>query len=183
VVKPNAEGSTVGLTIVSREDDVAAALHLAFEYGAEVLIEQFIPGRELTVAVLGNEVLPIVEIRPQGGHYDYESKYTAGKSEYVCPADLPAPLAAHIADLGLRAARALGAAGVSRADFRLSPEGEPYCLELNTIPGMTPTSLVPMAAKARGISYDELVGRMLDLAQAEWRRRHHRVREGAHEST
>jgi len=182
VVKPNTEGSTVGLTIVSRADDLPEAVQLALEYGNEALVEQYVPGRELTVAVLGDEVLPIVEIRPQGGHYDYESKYVAGKSEYFCPADLPEPVAAKVRDLGLRAVRALGCSGVARADFRLSPANEPYCLEVNTIPGMTPTSLVPMAAKARGMDYDQLVARMLDLALLEWRRRHHHIREGAHES-
>jgi len=133
-------------------------------------------------ALLGDEPLPIVEITPQGGHYDYESKYTAGKSQYACPAELPEPLAARIRELGLRAAQALGCRGVARADFRLSPAGEPYCLEVNTIPGMTPTSLVPIAAGARGLSYDQLVARMLELAAGEWRRRHRRVREGAHET-
>ena len=176
VVKPNAEGSTVGLTVVTRPEDLADAISLAAEYGPDVLIERFIPGRELTVAVLGAEALPIVEIRPRGGHYDYEHKYTAGMSEYFCPADLPEPLAAEIRDLGLRAARVLGCRGVSRADFRLSPANEPYCLEVNTIPGMTPTSLVPMAARARGLSYDQLVQKMLDLAMVEWRRRHRRTR-------
>ncbi len=182
VVKPNSEGSTVGLTIVSRADDLADALNHAFEYGDEAQVEQYIAGRELTVAVLGDEALPIVEIQPQSGHYDYESKYTSGASAYFCPAELPEPLAARIRQLGLDAARALGCCGVARTDFRLSPAGEPYCLEVNTIPGMTPTSLVPIAAKARGISYDQLVARMLDLAAQEWRRRHHRVRESAHEA-
>jgi D-alanine-D-alanine ligase len=176
IVKPNAEGSTVGLTVVTKAEDLPEAITLAAEYGPDVLIERFIPGRELTVAVLGGEALPVVEIQPQGGHYDYEHKYTAGMSEYFCPADLPEPLAARIRDLGLRAARVLGCRGVSRVDFRLSPANEPYCLEVNTIPGMTPTSLVPMAAQARGLSYDQLVGRMLDLAVAEWRRRHRRAR-------
>jgi D-alanine-D-alanine ligase len=176
IVKPNAEGSTVGLTVVTRPQDLSEAITLAGEYGPEVLIERFIPGRELTVAVLGGEALPIVEIKAQSGHYDYEHKYTAGMSEYVCPADLPEPLAAQIRDLGVRAARVLGCRGVSRVDFRLSPANEPYCLEVNTIPGMTPTSLVPMAAKARGLSYDQLVQRMLDLAVVEWRRRHRRTR-------
>src|SRR5262249_53584162 len=134
VVKPNEQGSTVGLTIVTQPEDLDEALRLAFEYGVEALVEQFIPGRELTVAVLGDEALPIVEICPQGGHYDYESKYTAGRSEYFCPADLPEPLARYIQELGLRAAHALGCRGVSRVDFRLSPDDEPYCLEVNTIP-------------------------------------------------
>ena len=176
IVKPNTEGSTVGLTVVTRAEDQPDAITLAAEYGPDVLIERFIPGRELTVAVLGGEALPVVEIKPQGGHYDYEHKYTAGMSEYFCPADLPEPLAERIRDLVLRAARALGCRGVSRVDFRLSPANEPFCLEVNTIPGMTPTSLVPMAARARGLSYDQLVGRMLDLAVEEWRRRHRRTR-------
>ena len=183
VVKPNEQGSTVGLTIVTRLEDLGRALDLAFEYGEEALIEEYIPGREITVAVLGEEALPVVEIRPKGGHYDYESKYTAGMSEYFCPADLPESLAAHIRDLGLRAARALGCRGVSRVDFRLSPANKPYCLEVNTIPGMTPTSLVPMAAKALGLSYDQLVDRMLELARSDWRRRHTTVRRDEHTRT
>src|SRR6185295_9837417 len=152
-------------------DDVAEALQLAFDYGPDALIEQYIPGRELTVAVLGSEPLPIVEIEPGSGHYDYEAKYTAGRSRYFCPADLPEPLAARIRDLGLRASRALGCRGVTRADFRLDPRGEAWCLEVNTIPGMTPTSLVPMAAKAAGLSYEQVVQRMLDLAVEEAQRR------------
>ncbi|MCU0622158.1 MAG: hypothetical protein MUC69_11725, partial [Gemmatimonadales bacterium] len=115
------------------------------------------------------------EIRPKSGHYDYEAKYTKGASEYFCPADLPEPLAARIRELGLRAAAALDCVGVSRVDFRLSPANEPYCLEVNTIPGMTPLSLVPMAAKAAGMSYPQVVQRMLDLAVEEWRRRHGRT--------
>ena len=171
VVKPNAEGSTVGLTIVTAAEQLPDAIREAARFGRDVLIERFIPGRELTVAVLGNEVLPIVEIRPRHGHYDYDSKYTSGASEYFCPADLPAALAARISELGGRAVTALGCRGVARVDFRLSPQNEPYCLEVNTIPGMTPTSLVPMAAKARGLSYDQLVQRILDLALEEHRSR------------
>jgi len=180
VVKPNAEGSTVGLTIVTDAEQLPDAIREAARWDVQVLIEQFIPGRELTVAVVGDEAFPIVEIRPKNGFYDYESKYTKGASEYFCPADLPEPLAARIRELGLAASRALGCRGVTRVDFRLSPQMEAYCLEVNTIPGMTPTSLVPMAAKARGMSYDQLVQRMLDLALEEQRRR--RVRPGAGET-
>lgn len=172
ITKPNEQGSSVGLTVVLRAEDMPAALDLAFEYGREVLVEQFIPGRELTVAVLGDEPLPIVEIRPKSGTYDYETKYTAGASEYFCPADLPESVARRVRELGVLAARALDCAGVSRVDFRLDANDEAWCLEVNTIPGMTPTSLVPMAAKAHGLSYDQLVARMLELAQAEWQRRH-----------
>lgn len=172
IVKPNEQGSSVGLTVVDDPEGLPAALDAAFEFGREAIVEQFIPGRELTVAVLGDEALPIVEIRPKSGQYDYVSKYTSGASDYFCPADLPEPLARRVQELGVRAALALDCAGVSRVDFRLSPQDEPYCLEVNTIPGMTPTSLVPMAARARGLSYDQLVARMLDLAQEEWRARH-----------
>jgi D-alanine-D-alanine ligase len=172
IVKPNEEGSTVGLTVVTAPGDLPDALQLAFDYGHEVLVEEYIPGRELTVAVIGDEPLPIVEIEPGSGHYDYEAKYTAGRSRYFCPADLPESQAAHIRELGARAARVLGCRGVSRTDFRLSPTGQPFCLEVNTIPGMTPTSLVPMAAKAQGMSYDQLTQKMIELALEDWRQRH-----------
>jgi D-alanine-D-alanine ligase len=173
VVKPNEEGSTVGLSIVGDPASLPDALRLAAEHGPDVLIERYIAGRELTVALLGEEPLPIVEIRPKSGFYDYESKYTAGRSEYFCPADLEETLARQVVDLSLRAARVIDCRGVSRVDFRLGEDGVPYCLEINTIPGMTPTSLVPMAAKARGLTYEQVVQRMLDLALAEARRRAH----------
>jgi D-alanine-D-alanine ligase len=170
VVKPNEEGSSVGLTVVREMSELEPAIALAVKLGA-VLIEEFIEGRELTVAVLGDEALPIVEIRPKSGLYDYESKYTAGRSEYFCPADLPASVAGEVSALGLESAKVLGCRGVSRADFRLGPDGIAYCLEVNTVPGMTPTSLVPMAARARGLSYDQLVQRMVELALEDARRR------------
>ena len=171
VVKPNEEGSTVGLSIVGDPAGLPDALRLAGEYGPDILIERYIAGRELTVALLGDEPLPIVEIRPKSGFYDYESKYTAGRSEYFCPADLPESLTREVQELGVRAARVVECRGVSRVDFRLGEDRVAYCLEINTSPGMTPTSLVPMAAKARGLSYEQVVQRMLDLALAEARRR------------
>jgi D-alanine-D-alanine ligase len=166
VVKPSEEGSSVALTIVERAADLEPAFVEAALHGAFVLIEEYIPGRELTVAVLGEQALPIVEIRPKAGFYDYENKYTKGRTDYFCPADLPEPLAAGIRELGARAARVLGCTGVTRVDFRLTPQGEPSCLEVNTIPGMTPTSLVPMAARAVGLSYEDVVARTLELASA-----------------
>lgn len=172
VVKPNEEGSSVGLTVVESASGLPDALRLAGELG-EILVEEFIPGRELTVAMLGDRPLPIVEIRPKSGLYDYESKYTAGRSEYFCPADLTDELAARVHDLGRRAAAVLDCRGVSRVDFRLDARDVPYCLEVNTVPGMTPTSLVPMAAKAVGMSYDQVVQAMIDLAIADSRRRLH----------
>jgi D-alanine-D-alanine ligase len=172
VVKPNEEGSSVGLTVVEAAAALPEALRLAGELG-EILVEEFIPGRELTVSMLGDRALPIVEIRPKSGLYDYESKYTAGRSEYFCPADLPAERTEQIQELGRRAAAALGCRGVSRVDFRLDAEEVAYCLEVNTVPGMTPTSLVPMAAKAAGMSYDQVVQAMIDLAIVDSRRRLH----------
>ncbi len=171
VVKPNEEGSTVGLTIVMEWAGAPAAFREAARHGYEILLERFIEGRELTVAVIGDRALPIVEIRPKSGFYDYESKYTAGRSDYFCPADLPDALAERVQMLGLAASRALDCRGVSRVDFRLDPDDVPWCLEVNTIPGMTPTSLVPMAARAAGMSYEQVVQRMLDLALEEARRR------------
>ncbi len=171
VVKPNEEGSTVGLSMVRGWAALPGARRAAQRHGHETLLETFVEGRELTVAVIGDRPLPIVEIRPRSGFYDYESKYTAGRSEYFCPADLPAAVTGRVQALGLAAALALDCRGVSRVDFRLDPRDEPWCLEVNTIPGMTPTSLVPMAAKAAGMSYEQVVQRMLDLALAEARRR------------
>jgi len=164
ILKPNDEGSTFGLSVVEHADGLAKAYDEALRYSNDVLLEAFIPGRELTVAVLGEDVLPVVEIRPKSGLYDYESKYTKGKTDYFCPADLPREKTAELQELSLRACRALDTAGVARVDFRLSPEGTPYCLELNTIPGMTATSLVPMAAKAAGMSFEDLCERIAALA-------------------
>ena len=175
VVKPNEEGSSVGLSVVRKPEELRPAIALAERYGTEILIEEYIAGRELSVAVLGDQPLPIVEIRPESGLYDYESKYTAGRSVYTCPAELPEAVAREVGELARRAVSVLGCRGVCRVDFRLDVKNQPYCLEVNTIPGMTPTSLVPMAAKAIGMSYDQLVERMLQLAVADARRRRPRV--------
>ena len=164
IVKPNDEGSTFGLSVVEEPGGLDAAFDEAMRWSNEVLLEQFIPGRELTVAVLGDVALPIVEIRPKSGLYDYESKYTAGRSEYFCPADLPADVARRVQEDAVRACRALDTAGVARADFRLPPDGPASCLEVNTIPGMTATSLVPMAAQAAGLSFEDLCERIARLA-------------------
>lgn len=164
IIKPNDEGSTFGLSVVKDPAGLDPAFDEAMRYSNEVLLEEFIPGRELTVAVLGDEPLPIVEIRPKGELYDYESKYTAGRSEYFCPADLAEGETRVIQELALRACRALDTAGVARVDFRLPPGGPASCLEVNTIPGMTATSLVPMAAMASGMSFEDLCERIARLA-------------------
>lgn len=171
VFKPNQEGSTVGLTIVERPEQIAEAFALAGRYDRQVLVEDFIPGRELTVAMLGPEPLPVVEIVPQHGIYDYECKYTPGMSRYDAPADLPEGIAQQLQDLSRRAYEVLGCSGVARIDFRLDPENRSYCLEANTVPGMTPTSLVPMAARAAGMTYDDVVRRMVEMAIEDARER------------
>ncbi|MFH2055109.1 MAG: D-alanine--D-alanine ligase [bacterium] len=164
VVKPNAQGSTVGLSIVRDESELRGALELAAEYDREILIEKYIPGREITVAILGDEPLPVVEIIPKSGFYDYRAKYTAGESEYVCPAVLAAETTARAQSHALTAFKALGCAGYARVDFRLDENENLYCLELNTLPGMTATSLVPKAARAAGLSFGELLQRIIELA-------------------
>jgi len=163
VVKPNVGGSTVGLTIVEDESGLAEAFALAGRYSPSVLFEEFIEGRELTVTVLGEETLPAVEIRPKSGIYDYANKYTAGRTEYFCPAELTRAIEEEMRDLALRAHEALGCTGYSRVDFRLDPDGGLWCLEVNTLPGMTATSLVPKAAAAAGIDYTTLCERIVQL--------------------
>lgn len=167
VVKPNQEGSTIGLTIVRHPSELQPAIQRAAEYDTQVLVEQYIEGRELTVAVIGEVAYPVVEIEPKSGFYDYAAKYTKGMSVYTCPAQLDKELARHLRELAVEAAQVIGCRGVVRVDFRLSEDDEPYILEVNTLPGMTPTSLVPMAAAAKGMSYDQLVARTLDLALAD----------------
>jgi len=163
VVKPNDQGSTVGLTVVQDGSGIEEAVRLAAGYSSHVLIEEYVPGRELTVAVLDDEPLPVVEIAPKSGLYDYESKYTAGRSVYTCPAELPKMLASELGDLALRAYDSVGCAGYARVDFRLEEGRPPSCLEVNTVPGMTATSLVPMAAAAAGMTFPELVDRIVTL--------------------
>jgi D-alanine-D-alanine ligase len=164
IVKPNAEGSTVGLSRVGNRDELFAGIELAARYGSEIIVEKFVPGRELTVAILGEEALPVVEIVPEGGLYTYEAKYTKGRSRYVAPAEIPEELAGDLQEAAETAFEVLGCEGFARVDFRLPPEGGFECLEVNTIPGMTPLSLVPMAAKAAGISFEELIQHIVDLA-------------------
>jgi D-alanine-D-alanine ligase len=171
VVKPNRQGSTVGLTVVKRPEDLDAAVELALRYDAEVMIEQFIAGRELTVGILGEQALPVGEIIPKHEVFDYECKYQDGMAEEIFPADLAEEEARHIQDLALRAHRALKLAGYSRVDFRMDQEGTFWFLEANTLPGMTANSLLPKAARAAGISFPELCDRICRLAIEEHRRR------------
>ena len=164
VIKPNREGSTIGLSIVETRGDLDQALLLAREFGHRVLVETYIPGRELTATVLDDVPLPIVEIVPQGGLYDYKSKYSDGLSAYFVPADLPLKTAVAIQDAALKLYRELGCRHYARVDFRLTPQGEFFCLELNTLPGMTSHSLTPMAAQVQGIDFPSLVNKIVKLA-------------------
>jgi D-alanine-D-alanine ligase len=167
VIKPNDEGSTVGLSIVQPDvEDVylKKAIDTAFQYSDRIMVEQFIPGRELTVSILGNDALPVIEIKPNEGFYDYEHKYTSGKTEYFCPADIPEPLAIELQEKSLQAHHALCCKAYSRVDFRLNPKNEFFCLEINTLPGMTALSLVPKAAKAVDIDFPELLNKIIELS-------------------
>ena len=171
VVKPNDQGSTVGFSIVEQREELPDALAKAAEYTTEILIEQYIPGRELTVAVLEGSALPVIEIRPKHGVYDYECKYTKGMSEYIVPAEIPEHIETEIKAMALRAFEALKCEDYARVDFRLSDQGQLFCLEVNTLPGMTATSLVPKAAKAVGIEFPDLVARIARLASGRTVRR------------
>jgi D-alanine-D-alanine ligase len=164
VVKPNNQGSTVGLTVVNDKKDLRKALECARDYSSRILVERYIAGRELTVGVLGDMPLPVVEIIPEHGIYDYECKYTHGKSNYICPAEISEEKSKEIQAVGLKAFVALGCEGYARVDFRYGEDEELYCLEVNTLPGMTSLSLVPMGAKALGIDFPQLVDRIARLA-------------------
>ena len=166
VVKPSKQGSTVGLTVVRERAGLQPAIALAQQYDDEVMIERFIAGRELTVAVLGREALPVGEIFPRHDIYDYECKYTAGMAREEFPAQLTALATASAQDQALRAFRALKLRGYARIDFRMDAQGTLYCLEANTLPGLTELSLVPQAAAARGMSFVQLCERIVELAVA-----------------
>lgn len=167
VVKPSKQGSTVGLTVVKEASAFEPAVELAFLYDDEVMIEAFIPGRELTVGILGDEALPVGEIIPRHEIFDYECKYTPGMSEEVFPAKLQRNVAEQCQQLGLIAHQALKLGGYSRVDFRMQPDGRLFCLEANTLPGMTATSLFPQAGRAAGISFPELCHRICMAALAD----------------
>ena len=164
IVKPSKQGSTVGLSIVREIGALWDAIEEAAKFDDEVMVEQFIPGRELTVGILGDEALPVGEIIPVHEIYDYECKYTAGMAREIFPADLTADETKTIQDLARRAFRALKLRGYARIDFRMAPDGVFYCLEANTLPGMTALSLIPQAAAAAGISFPELCERIVKLA-------------------
>lgn len=164
VVKPNKQGSTVGLTVVKAPDQLQPAIDEAFRHDDEVMLEQFIPGRELTCGILAGEALGVGEIVSGGEVFDYASKYQEGGAEEIFPAQLSEEQTRAIQELSLRAHHALKLEGFSRADFRMDAEGALWCLEVNTLPGMTRTSLLPQSAQAAGIGFPELCDRICRLA-------------------
>ncbi|MGH7167715.1 MAG: D-alanine--D-alanine ligase family protein [Nitrospiraceae bacterium] len=168
VVKPAAQGSTIGVTIVRRASEWRAALRRAHEYDREAVVESYIAGHEIAVSVLGGtprpRALPAVEIVAPGGFYDYVAKYVKGRTRYLCPAPLPADVSKRVRDLAIRTYQIIGCEGAARVDFRVTRRGRPYVLEINTVPGMTETSLLPMAAAKAGLDYDALTERILQSA-------------------
>ena len=167
IVKPNAQGSTLGMTVVREESELEAAVALAFQYDDTALIEQFITGTEITVPIIGNselEILPIVEIVPNGGFYDYKAKYTAGETDEIVPARVSEAVAQEARRIAAVCHQTLGCRGMSRTDMIVTDSGEIYTLEVNTIPGMTPTSLLPRSAEAANYSFPQLLDKLIALA-------------------
>lgn len=166
VVKPAHEGSTIGMSVVREAEELRDALETAFTHDAEVVVEQFVEGVELTVGILGNEpvALPTLEIVTKTDFYDYETKYTAGLSEHIIPARLPENQRLKAQEIAVSAHKALGCKGFSRVDIIVDPQGRNYVLEVNTIPGMTKLSLFPDAARAAGYDFPELISYIVELA-------------------
>jgi D-alanine-D-alanine ligase len=164
VVKPNKQGSTVGLSIVREAKDLAAAIEMAERYDNEVMVERFVPGRELTVGILEGEALPVGEIITKSGIFDYQAKYQTGGAREVFPAELSEEITAELQQLAVRAHDALKLGEYSRIDFRMDPEGRFWCLEANSLPGMTAASLLPQAARVAGIEFPKLVERICRAA-------------------
>jgi len=161
VIKPNDEGSTIGLTICRGDVEVSQAVLKAQQFSRKILVEEYIPGHELTVAVVDQHALPVLEIKPKSGFYDYENKYTQGRTDYIVPAEIPQKIAEHLQHQALLAFNSIGCESYARVDFRMTNDFKSYCLEVNTLPGMTSTSLVPKMAKAAGISFEDLIDRII----------------------
>ena len=167
VVKPATEGSALGVEIVDDDQKLSGTIQKVLEIDTQVIVEQFVSGTEVTVAILGNSdpiALPVIKIVPTGEFYDFESKYAPGGSQHICPAPLDDDITAKLHDYAIKAHKALGCSGVSRSDFIIDDSGEAWILETNTIPGMTATSLLPDAAKAAGISFPELCTKLIEFA-------------------
>ncbi|HIE42027.1 MAG TPA: D-alanine--D-alanine ligase [Nitrospinaceae bacterium] len=168
VVKPTNQGSSLGISIVKNENEWKPALKTAFTYSDEVIAEKFIEGKLLAIGMQEMEPMPIVHIRPKSGFYDYEAKYTSGKTEYICPADLEKNEADRCRKIAQQVFHVLRGRGFPRVDVILDNEGIPFVLEMNTVPGMTPTSLLPMAAQKMGLGFDDLVVEIIKTAQRDY---------------
>jgi len=164
IFKPNDQGSTIGFSLVEKVEDLTKAYEEALKYSEQVLVEKYIKGRELTVSILGDEALPIVEVKPKHKLYDYECKYTKGMTEYICPAELEENIAKEIQRQALVTFNACGCKVFGRVDFILDEKNVPYFLEINTLPGMTDLSLVPMAAKVVGLTFNDLINKIIELS-------------------
>lgn len=161
VIKPSREGSSIGVSIVKTEGEINTALNSAFSFGTKVVIEKYIEGKEVQVGILNNRVLGSIEVRPKREFYSYEAKYTPGLTEYISPPEIPDRYLRRIEEFGLNAHIALGCKGATRVDTILSKEGEVYVLEVNTIPGMTETSLLPKIARQSNLEFDDLIEEIL----------------------
>lgn len=164
IVKPSCGGSSVGVTIVKEEDELKSALEEAFRWENEVVIERYIKGREFSIGVIDFQALPIIEIAPLEGFYDYKNKYKAGSAIETCPADLPEDITKKMQGYAEKVARVIGLDTYSRTDFLLSEDNEIFCLEANTLPGMTPTSLLPQEAQAIGMNFHELCEKIIEIS-------------------
>lgn len=165
IVKPSREGSSVGMSKVCKEAELMTALNLAFSYDRTILVEKFLTGHEYTIAIVGDEVFPSIRIQPMNIFYDYEAKYLSNETKYFCPSGLPAQEEAQLASLALQAYKSIDCSGWGRVDIMADGDGKMYLLEINTSPGMTEHSLVPMAAKEKGLTFSELVVSILNLAK------------------
>jgi len=164
VIKPSTEGSTIGVSIVKKESEFKKALETAFRYDDNIMCEKYIDGKEIAIGILEEKALPVIEIIPKSGFYDFNAKYRKKLTDFVVPAELQEEKSAQIKQIALNAHNVLGCTGMSRADMKLDSKLNPYVLEINTIPGLTETSLLPKAAQAAGISFRKLCLRLLDLA-------------------
>ena len=167
VIKPANGGSSLGVTIAHTEQEYHAALVLARQYDSNVVVEQYIPGREFSVGVLSDKALPVIEICPKAGWFDYANKYQANVTDEICPADLPEKIAIQMQSMALAAHSALHLGSYSRVDFILSEQNKLFCLEANSLPGLSPASLLPQEAAAAGISYEDLCEQIVQLALEE----------------
>jgi D-alanine-D-alanine ligase len=165
IVKPACEGSTIGITIVKESKELEPALLAAAEYDSKILVEEFVQGVEVTCGVINGEALPLIEVVPKSGFYDFHSKYTKGATEYILPARISDKLSQEIQEMTLEIYLELGCEGVARADYIIDSEQKAFFLEINTIPGMTETSLIPKAAAYRGVTFEDLAEKILDSAR------------------